>query len=39
LFAELGYPDRVASRLQSDAALSDALRGAALQEVMRQGSK
>jgi WD40 repeat protein/predicted Ser/Thr protein kinase len=39
LFAELREPDRVASRLQSDAALSDALRRAALQEVMRQGSK
>ena len=39
LFAELGEPDRVASRLRTDAALSDALRRAALQEVLRRASK
>jgi WD40 repeat protein len=39
LLGELGEPDRVASRLESDAALSDALRRAGLQEVMRQASK
>jgi WD domain, G-beta repeat len=38
LFAELGEPSRVASRLQSDASLSDALRRAAFQELMRQAS-
>jgi WD40 repeat protein/predicted Ser/Thr protein kinase len=39
LFAELGEPDQVASRLRTDAALSDALRRAALQEVLRRASK
>jgi WD40 repeat protein len=39
LFAELGGPDRVASRLRADAALSEALRRAALQEVLRRASK
>jgi WD40 repeat protein/predicted Ser/Thr protein kinase len=39
LFAELGEPDRVASRLRTDTALSDALRRAALQEVLRRSSK
>src|SRR5262249_20410567 len=39
LLAELGEPDRVASRLQADAALSDALRRAASQEVLRRASK
>jgi WD40 repeat protein/serine/threonine protein kinase len=39
LFAELDEPDRVASRLRTDAALSDALRRAALQEVLRRSSK
>jgi WD40 repeat protein len=39
LSAELGEPDRVASRLRTDAALSDALRRAALQEVLRRASK
>jgi WD40 repeat protein len=39
LFAELGEPDQVASRLRTDTALSDALRRAALQEVLRRSSK
>jgi eukaryotic-like serine/threonine-protein kinase len=39
LFAELTEPARVVSRLQADSSLSAALRRAALQEVMRQGSK
>ena len=39
LFAELGEPDQVASRLQTDTALGDALRRAALQEVLRRSSK
>src|SRR5262249_22990013 len=39
IFAELGEPDRVASRLRTDAALSEALRRAALQEVLRRASK
>ena len=39
LFAELGEPDRVASRLRTDATLSDALRRAALQEVLGRASK
>jgi WD40 repeat protein len=39
LFAELGEPDRVASRLRTDAALSEAMRRAALQEVLRRASK
>jgi hypothetical protein len=39
LFAELREPARVASRLRTDAALSDALRRAALQEVLRRASK
>jgi hypothetical protein len=39
LLAELGEPDRVAARLRTEAALSDALRRAAAQEVLRQASK
>jgi WD40 repeat protein len=39
LLAEQGKPDRVASRLRSDASLGDPLRRAALREVMRQGNK
>jgi WD40 repeat protein len=39
LFAERGEPSWVVARLQSDASLGDALRRAALQEVMRRGSK
>ena len=39
LFAEVGEPDWVASRLRTDAALTDALRRAALQEVLRRSSK
>jgi hypothetical protein len=39
LFAELREPARVASRLRTDAALSDAMRRAALQEVMRRANK
>jgi hypothetical protein len=39
LFAELGEPARVAARLRTDAALSAALRRAALQEVLRGASK
>jgi hypothetical protein len=39
LFAELGEPSSVAARLQSDASLTDALRRAAFQEVMRRGGK
>jgi hypothetical protein len=39
LFTELGEPSRVVSQLRSDASLSDALRRAALQEVMRRASK
>jgi WD40 repeat protein len=39
LFAELGEPDRVAARLRTDATLSDALRRAASQEVLRRESK
>jgi WD40 repeat protein len=39
LFAELTEPSRVVARLQSDPSLSDALRRAAFQEVMRQGGK
>jgi WD40 repeat protein len=39
LYAELSEPDRVAARLRTDAALSDALRRAASQEVLRRESK
>jgi hypothetical protein len=39
LLAELGGPERVASRLRADAALSDAVRRAALQELLRRSSK
>jgi WD40 repeat protein len=39
LSAELGDPSRVVSRLQSNDSLSESLRRAALQEVMRRGSK
>ena len=39
LLAELGDPGRVASRLRTDAGLSDALRRAALQEVLRRASR
>ena len=39
LLAELGEPDLVASRLRTEAGLSDALRRAALQEVLRRESK
>jgi WD40 repeat protein len=39
LFAELGEPSQVVARLRSDASLSDPLRRAAFQEVMRQGNQ
>src|SRR5262249_43547139 len=39
LFAELREPAPVISRLRTDSSLSPTLRRAALQEVMRQGSK
>jgi hypothetical protein len=39
LLAELGEPDRVASRLRTDTALSGALRRAALQEVLRRAGR
>jgi WD40 repeat protein len=39
LLAELGDPARVAARLRTDAALGDALRRAALQEILRRPSK
>jgi WD40 repeat protein/predicted Ser/Thr protein kinase len=39
LFADLGEPGRVAARLRTDAALGDALRRAALQEVLRRESR
>jgi WD40 repeat protein len=39
LLAELGGPGRVASRLRTDPALSDALRRAASQELQRRASK
>jgi hypothetical protein len=39
LLADLGAPGRVASRLRTDAALSDALRRAASQELQRRASK
>jgi WD40 repeat protein len=39
LLAELGDPARVASRLRTDPALGDALRRAALQEVLRGASR
>jgi WD40 repeat protein/serine/threonine protein kinase len=39
LLADLGEPGRVASRLRTDAALGDALRRAALQEVLRLTTK
>jgi WD40 repeat protein len=39
LLAELGEPDRVATRLRTEAALSDAQRRAAAQEVLRLASK
>jgi hypothetical protein len=39
LFAELGEPGRVAARLRTEADLSDALRRAAAQEVLRLASK
>jgi WD40 repeat protein len=39
LLAELGEPDRVAARLRTDSALSDAMRRAALQEVLHLVSK
>src|SRR5262249_13728488 len=39
LFAELVEPSRVAARLQSDPSLSEALRRAAFQEVMRRGGQ
>jgi WD40 repeat protein/predicted Ser/Thr protein kinase len=38
LFAELRDADRVAARLRADESLGDALRRAALQEVMRRGT-
>jgi WD40 repeat protein/predicted Ser/Thr protein kinase len=38
LFTELVEPSRVASRLQSDASLGDALRRAAFQELMRRAN-
>jgi len=39
LLAELGEPGKVASRLRTEAGLSDALRRAASQEVLRQASR
>ena len=39
LFAELGEPERVASRLRRDTALSDALRRAAFQEILRRAGR
>jgi hypothetical protein len=39
LLAELGDPGRVASRLRTEADLSDALRRAAAQEILRRESK
>jgi WD40 repeat protein len=39
LLAELGEPGRVASRLRTEAGLSDALRRAALQELLRGASQ
>ena len=39
LLAELGEPGRVAARLRTEAALSDPLRRAAAQEVLRLASK
>ena len=39
LLAELGEPDRVAARLRTDTALSDAVRRAALQDLLRRASK
>jgi hypothetical protein len=39
LLAELGEPDRVAARLRTDVTLSDALRRAASQEILRRESK
>jgi ABC-type multidrug transport system ATPase subunit len=39
LLAELGERDRVAARLRTDPTLSDALRRAASQEILRRESK
>ena len=39
LLAELGEPDRVASRLRTDTALSDALRRAAFQAILRRAGR